>query len=226
MPLPTTFNGNSKSRSRARGGRLSASSPLSAARSLDVLSAPIAFGRNEGIFCEGQPAECIYKMETGCARTYKTLDSGQRQLIAFHLPGDCFALEGREHHAVSAEATTDSQIRVIKRKALLARNGDAAMVRYLLDLTAEELRRTQRHNQLLLRGAHERVVGFLLEMLERGRSESEIALHMTRRDIADYLGLTVETVSRTLSRLEADSTISLPTPWRVVLKDLAALSVQ
>jgi len=198
---------------------------MSAARSLDVLSAPTAFSRNEEIFTEGAPAECIYKIESGCVRTYKTLDSGARQLVAFHLPGDCFALEGREHHIVSAEATTDSMVRVIKRKSLMTHNGDAAMVRYLLDLTAEELRRSQRHNMLLLRGAQERVVGFLLEIQERGHSESEIPLHMTRRDIADYLGLTVETVSRTLSRLEAESAISLPTPWRVVVHDPSALSL-
>ena len=98
------------------------------------------------------------------------------------------------------------------------------MVRYLLDLTSEELRRAQRHNLLLLRGAQERVVGFLQEISERGHGEGEIALHMTRRDIADYLGLTVETVSRTLSRLESEAAISLPTPWRVVLNDPTMLN--
>jgi CRP/FNR family nitrogen fixation transcriptional regulator len=147
-------------------------------------------------------------------------------LVAFYLPGDCFGLEGREQHVVSAEATTDSKIRVIKRKALMTRNADAAMVRYLLALTAEELCRSQRHNLLLLRGAQDRVVGFLREIQERGHSQNEFALHMTRRDIADYLGLTIETVSRTLSRLEAESAISLPTPWRVVLRDTADLSLE
>ncbi len=226
MPLPTTFNGTSKSRVRSRGRRLSSGSPQPPARSIDALGTSTTFARNAQIFAEGQPAECIYKIESGCVRTYKTLDSGERQLVAFHLPGDCFALEGRERYAVSAEATTNSTIRVIKRKTLMARNGDAAMMRHLLELTADELRRTQRHNMLLLKGAQERVVGFLLEMQERGHSESEIPLHMTRRDIADYLGLTIETVSRTLSRLEAESAISLPTPWRVVLNDQSALSLQ
>lgn len=197
---------------------------MSAARSIDLMSAPTSYARNEEIFCEGELAECIYKIESGCVRTYKILDNGMRQLVAFYLAGDLFGLEGHEHHTVSAEATTPSVIRAVKRKALTARGTDRAMIKHLLDLTAQELRRTQRHNLLLLKGAQERVVGFLLEMAERGHGQSEIRLHMTRRDIADYLGLTIETVSRTLSRLESEAAISLPTPWRVVLNDPAVLN--
>ena len=225
MPLRPAFESNGKSRVRARSTRIASASPLSPAKTVEAMGTPSSYGRNDAIFCEGEPAESIYKVEAGCVRTYKTLDSGLRQMVAFHLPGDCFGLEGREKHTVSAEATTASQIRIIKRKALMARNGDGSMVRHLLDLTAEELRRAQRHNLLLIKGAQERVVGFLLEMAERGHAEGEIALHMTRRDIADYLGLTIETVSRTLSRLENESAIALPTPWRVVLKDPTAIAV-
>ena len=108
----------------------------------------------------------------------------------------------------------------------MARGGDLAMTRYLLELTAAELRRSQSHNLLLLKGAQERVVGFLRELAQRGQHQGEFDLAMTRRDIADYLGLTIETVSRTLSRLEAESAISLPTPWRIVLHDAAALNLQ
>jgi len=195
-------------------------------RTLDLLGALTTFARNGVIFSEGQPAECVYKIESGCVRTYAMPQTGERQLVAFHVPGDCFALEGGDVHMMSAEATTDSTIRVIKRKALMARKNDAGMMRHLLDLTGAELRRTQRHNMLLLKGAQERVIGFILEIKERGHSDGEIALDMTRRDIADYLGLTIETVSRTLSRLEAESAISLPTPWRIVLHDPAALNLQ
>ena len=85
------------------------------------------------------------------------------------------------------------------------------MTRYLLELTAAELRRSQsRNNLLLLKGAQERVVGFLREMAQRGQHQGEFDLAMTRRDIADYLGLTIETVSRTLTRLETEAAISLP----------------
>lgn len=212
-----------KSRARLRVRKAPAVAPT---RTFDLLGSVSAFARNEEVFSEGQPADYLYKIVSGCVRSYATRENGERQLIAFHMPGDCFGLEGRDLHTMSAEATTDSTILIIKRKALLARKDDASMVRYLLELTADELRRTQRHNLLLLKGAQERVIGFIIEMKERGHSESEIALHMTRRDIADYLGLTIETVSRTLSRLEAESAISLPTPWRIVLHDPAALSLQ
>ena len=106
----------------------------------------------------------------------------------------------------------------------MARGDDLAMTRHQLDLTAAELRRAQSHNLLLLKGAQDRVVGFLREMAQRGQHQGEFDLPMTRRDIADYLGLTVETVSRTLSRLESDAAISLPNPWRVVLHNPSALN--
>ena len=188
------------------------------------MSAPTSYGRNEPIFFEGDPADSIYKVESGCVRTYNTLDSGPRQLVSLYLAGDFFGLEGGDHHVVSAETTTASKIHVIKRRALMARKDNAAMIRNLLDLTAKDLRRAQRHNLLLLKGAQERVIGFLLDMQEREHGQNEIALHMTRRDIADYLGLTIETVSRTLSRLESESAISLPSPWRVVLNDPGMLN--
>ena len=226
MGLSASIARPSKRRPRARRRPQPAVAPTAPNRTLELASTPLNFMRNETIFSEGEPAECIYKIESGCVRTYAMLKNGERQLLAFHVPGDCFGLEDRDLRTMSAEATTDSAILVVKRKTLMARNPDVAMVRYLLDLTAGELRRTRRHNMLLLKGAQERVIGFLLEMKERGHSDREIALHMTRRDIADYLGLTIETVSRTLSRLEAESTISLPTPWRIVLHDTAALNLQ
>jgi len=227
MGLSASIARPSKRRPRARRRPQPAVAPTAPNRTLELASTPLNFMRNETIFSEGEPAECIYKIESGCVRTYAMLKNGERQLLAFHVPGDCFGLEDRDLRTMSAEATTDSAILVVKRKALMTRNGDAAsMMRYLLDLTAEELRRTQRHNKLLLKGAQERVIGFLLEMKERRGVETEIALHMTRRDIADYLGLTIETVSRTLSRLESEAAISLPTPWRIVLRVPAALNLQ
>lgn len=223
MPLRTVSEGNSKSRARARTRRPepSLSSPANA---IDLMCAPTSFARNEEIFGEGEPADYLYKIESGCVRAYHTLDNGRRQLVAFYLPGDLFGLDARDLHTISTEATTPSKVRVIKRKALMARGGEMATIKHLLDLTAAELRRTQNHNLLLLKGAQERVIGFLSEMAQRRQSGSEFELPMTRRDIADYLGLTVETVSRTFTRLETKAAISLPTPWRVVLHDPTALN--
>ena len=217
------FDDSPKTRTRARTRR-PAPALLSPASAIDQMGAPTSYARNEGIFCQGEPADYLYKIISGCVRAFHAFDNGRRQLVAFYLPGDVFGLDARNQHAISTEATAPSQICVVKRKALMARGGDMATIKHLLDLTAAELRRTQNHNLLLRKDAQERVVGFLREIVQRGRNESEIDLPMSRRDIADYLGLTVETVSRTFTRLETEAVISLPSPWHVVLRDPAALN--
>jgi CRP-like cAMP-binding protein len=90
-------------------------------------------------------------------------------------------------------------------------------------LTGRELARVQDHVLLLIKTARERVAGFLLEMADRGPNDEAVELPMSRQDIADYLGLTIETVSRTLTGLESAATIALPSSRRVVLRNRAAL---
>jgi CRP/FNR family nitrogen fixation transcriptional regulator len=136
------------------------------------------------------------------------------------LPGDVFGLEARDVHSVSADAITRSRVCTVKRTELADRAaGNAAMIGRLLDLTAAELQRTQRHILLLAESAEGRVIGFLLDLAQRQHNPVEIELPMTRQDIADYLGLTVETVSRTLTRLERATAIALPSSRRVILHD-------
>ena len=158
-------------------------------------------------------------------RTSKILADGRRQIGSFYLPGDIFGLEVDEEHTFSAEAITDSKVLVVKRSALDAlaeRDNDVA--RQLWTLTTRELRRVQDHILLLIKTAQERVAGFLLEMAERRASGNAVELPMSRQDIADYLGLTIETVSRTLTNLENSAAIALPSSRRVVLRNRAALS--
>ena len=141
------------------------------------------------------------------------------------LPGDVFGFELESEHTLSAEAIVDSRVVLIRRSAiaaLAARDGDVA--RQLWTLTARELRRVQNHMMLLVKTARERVVSFLLEMAERGPTGEPLTLPMSRQDIADYLGLTIETVSRTLTSLESVAAIALPNSRRIVLRDRAALS--
>jgi CRP/FNR family nitrogen fixation transcriptional regulator len=97
------------------------------------------------------------------------------------------------------------------------------MATQLLTLTVAELQRTQSRVLLLIKSAQERVAGFLLEMASRVTGASEIDLPMCRQDIADYLGLTIETVSRTLTQLESAAAIALPTSRRIVLRNRPAL---
>ena len=193
--------------------------------SIDLMGAPMPFGRNAEIYGENEPAEYVYKVLTGHVRTYKVLNDGRRQIGAFYLPGDVFGLEIGEEHTFSAEAITDCKILVIKRSALVglaSRDNDVA--RQLWAMTAAELQRAQDHIMLLIKTAQERVAGFLLEMAKRSAVAAEVELPMSRQDIADYLGLTIETVSRTLTQLEKGAAIAVPTSRRIVLRNRAALT--
>jgi len=192
---------------------------------IDLMGAPISFRRNEEIYGENEPAEYLYKVISGTVRTYKVLEDGRRQIGAFYLPGDFFGLEVGDEHSFSAEAITQSKVLVIKRSAvvaLAARDNDVA--RQLWTLTGRELRRVQDHILVLIKTAQERVASFLLEMADRIASGNALELPMSRQDIADYLGLTIETVSRTLTQLETVAAIQLPTSRRIVLCNRARLS--
>jgi len=181
------------------------------------------FSRDEEIFGEGEPVENIYRVMSGCVRTFNTLSDGRRQVGSFYFSGEYFGLEGENKHSLSAETVERSKVNVIKRSALMSRAAASnKTTRQILALTALELRRTQRHVSLLLKTARERVGQFLLELAERQNSLREVEMPMTRGDIADYLGLTVETVSRMLWGLEDISVISVQRR-RVILRDALAL---
>jgi len=193
--------------------------------SIELMGAPMPFGRNAEIYGENEPAEYLYKVVSGSVRTYKVLNDGRRQIGAFYLPGDVFGLEVGDVHTFSAEAIVNSKVLVIKRSALVnlaARDNEIA--RKLWTMTASELQRVQAHILLLIKTAQERVAGFLLEMASRVPVGNEIDLPMSRQDIADYLGLTIETVSRTLTQLENTAAIAVPSSRRIVLRNRAALN--
>jgi len=191
----------------------------------DLMGASMSFPRNAEIYGENEPAEYLYKIISGTVRTYKVLADGRRQIGSFYLPGDLFGLESGDEHSFSAEAIAACKVLVIKRSALLAlaaRDNDVAQ--QLWTSTGRELRRVQDHILLLIKTAQERVVGFLLEMADRVQMGNSVELPMSRQDIADYLGLTIETVSRTLTNLEKSAAIELPTSRRIVLRNRLALN--
>ena len=204
--------------------------PTAAARQgfdspLDMMGTQMRFGRNAEIYGEDEPAEYLYKVVSGAVRTYKVLTDGRRQIGAFYLPGDIFGLEAGEDHAFSAEAVSDSQVLVIKRNAVMdlaAR--DANVAQQLWTVTGRELQRAQEHVLLLIKSAQERVAGFLVEMARRVPGASTIQLAMSRQDIADYLGLTIETISRTLTQFEKSAAIALPTARQIEIRNRAALT--
>jgi CRP/FNR family transcriptional regulator, nitrogen fixation regulation protein len=202
-----------------------ASVPHRLSDSIDVPGALMPFGRDAEVYGENEPAEYLYKVISGAVRSYKILADGRRQIQAFHLPGDVFGFELEDEHTHSAETIIESRVLIVRRsavQALAARDHDAA--RELWTLTARELQRVQRHVTLLIKTAQERVVSFLLEMADRAPIGNAVQLPMSRQDIADYLGVTIETVSRTLSSLETAATIELPNSRRIVLRNHDALS--
>ena len=120
-----------------------------------------------------------------------------------HVVGDIFGLVNEESHRFTAEAIVETTVRLVKRQSLdTAANSDANITRNLLVMTANNLQHAENHMLLLGRkNSHERVAAFLIEMDGRLAATGVMTLPMTRRDIADYLGLTLETVSRALSRM-------------------------
>jgi len=192
---------------------------------VDMMGVVMTFKRNAEIYGENEAADYLYKVISGAVRTYKVLADGRRQIGSFYLPGDVFGLEVGSEHAFSAEAVTDTRVLVTKRSVLVSRaERDASAARQLWEVAARELRRAQEHALALIKTAEERVAGFLMDMAKRSSQPDRIDLPMSRQDIADYLGLTIETVSRTFTHLEAIAAIDLPSSRRVVLRNRAALS--
>lgn len=183
------------------------------------------YERNEEIFGQDEPAEYVYRVVSGAVRTMRFTCEGRRQILGFHLPGDVFGLELGEAYTLSAEAVGASEVVMVRRSALeKAANDDARAARSLLKLTSEQLANAREHACMLGRkGAGERVAAFLLQLADRFVAKREMDLPMSRADIADYLGLTIETVSRAFSEFERSAAIALPSSRHVVMRNPTAL---
>ncbi|MGD0564924.1 MAG: helix-turn-helix domain-containing protein [Roseiarcus sp.] len=191
-----------------------------------LVATEFSYGRNESIYGEGEPAEYVYQVIRGAVRSYKLLNDGRRQIGAFHLPGDLFGLESGSTHRLTAEAIVDTSLRMVKRRALeAAANSDVRIACTLWTMTAGELRHAEDHMLLLGRKtAAQRVATFLLEMDRRISTAGMFALPMGRGDIADYLGLTLETVSRTLSQLHGEGVLGFSGARQITLRNRPRLA--
>jgi CRP/FNR family transcriptional regulator, nitrogen fixation regulation protein len=151
------------------------------------------------------------------------LCDGRRQIGGFYLLGDIFGLEIDKEHQFSAEGIKDVTVLVVRRSAIVSlAERDCDVARELWSFTGRELNRVQEHLLLLVKSAQQRVAFFLLEMSARLAATDAIELPMSRQDIADYLGLTIETVSRTMTQLASERAIG-PSARRVVLRNSGAL---
>jgi CRP/FNR family nitrogen fixation transcriptional regulator len=191
------------------------------------LGTQMTLRKGRELFAQGDEAEYFYKVVSGAIRSYKLLSDGRRQIDAFHLPGDIFGLETGSEHRFSAEAVGIATVIAYRRSrlpALIAE--DAAFREQVMSAMLRSLERAQDHMLLLGRKtAQEKVATFLLDMAERISDDDEhFDLPMLRNDIADHLGLTIETVSRTLNQFDREGLIRLPAASRsVMLRDRAAL---
>lgn len=179
-----------------------------AAETQETVGVRMQFATGEEIYAQAEQAEFVYRLVSGAVRTTRLLVDGRRQIGDFYYPGDIFGLETAEAHRFSAEGLGDCQVQVLKRLAP-SRSGEdrARFDRMIWAATSRELDRAQEHILLLARmTACEKVASFLLSIADRFKAELTI-LPMSRQDMADYLGLTIETISRMLGRLQADGVV-------------------
>lgn len=185
-----------------------------------------SFSKDEELFAEGDEAELFYEVRSGTVRTYKLLSDGRRLIDAFHFAGDIFGIEVGAEHRFSAEAVDDVSVVAYRRSRLaMASDMDPQFGDRVMAATLRSLERAQSHMLLLGRKtAEEKMATFLLDMADRLSDDEHFDLPMQRADIADHLGLTIETVSRTLTRFARKGLIDLPASSRsVTLCSKAAL---
>lgn len=187
------------------------------------------FEPGQEIYAEGEAAGTLYTVVRGVVRTCRYLGDGRRLINAFYTAGEVFGLESGELHHLTAEAVNDCAVTADRN--FLQPDYALSDQRRAATFVAHVLRRAGRAEQhaLLLgrRGATDKLATFLLEQEEGGDEPGVIELVMSRQDIADYLGLTIETVSRTMTQLERDGLITLASPRRILvtsMKELRALA--
>ena len=172
------------------------------------------------------PAAELSRSGRGRLSHRRSHNDGRRQISAFLLPGDVFGLDAAEEHCFTAEAVSEASLVFVKRSALIALAiRDSEVANDMWNMAATELQRAHEHIMLLGRkSARERIAAFLLEMADCSEQSDTVDLQMSRQDIVDYLGLTIETVSRTITLLENAATIKLPSARRIQLCNRGALS--
>jgi CRP/FNR family nitrogen fixation transcriptional regulator len=207
-------------RGRPGSGATQGSSDLN---ELNLVGLPVGYGRDREIFGEGEGADKVYKVISGAVRVFRILADGRRQILQFCLPGDVFGIEVGAEHGATAESIGESLILVARRSHVLG--DDASLSPRLWRLAMSDLHRS--YDQILnlgRRSASERMASFLAEMADRLGDEGTVELPMSRQDIADYLGLTIETVSRTLTQFRSLGLITIRESRTIVIDRRSALS--
>lgn len=180
---------------------------------------PLSFyEQGEEIYAQGEPSGVLFKIEYGAVRLYRLLTDGRRQVVAFHIEGDVFGLEAWECRSFYAEAIAPSWVVKIER------NDEGLAREVIASLALHGMIRAQEHLLVVGRqSAAEKIAVFLLDLHTRQGGSGIIDLPMSRTDIGDYLGLTVETVSRNISKLRDSGVIRLKNARCVIIEKMGLL---
>jgi len=193
-------------------------------RALSALpQVPMRFYRDNVIACEGDDAENVFFVVSGVVRSCKIFKHGVRNIVAFYLPGDLFGWTDLKH-SLSIEGATDTEVLFLKRSALLSiASRESRVASFLLAATTNELGRAQDHILLMSKSAKCRLATFLTDLWMRLGNAEYLDVPMSYQDIADHVGLTIETVSRTLSVMERSGMVTRVSTRRLLLRKRIAL---
>ncbi len=220
-PAPSSFASPARGRAAAPWSTVTATDAAAADRA-DVFAEITPFGnstryrKGQTIVCEGETAERLFRVLRGVVRAYKMLPDGRRQIVGFIFPGEVFGFSPDDAYGYSVDAVTDATLHAYG-SAMLERfaHERPALAHCLREVAYRELRAAQSHIVLLGRKtAFERVVSFLLSLSHRaagtGQDGCVLWVPMSQADIADYLGLTTETVNRIVSQLREAGLVTVP----------------
>lgn len=179
----------------------------------------VSYAPGQEVVGEGDPTENYFLVLRGVFRAVKVTRDGRRQIFAFYMPGDLCGLEPDDAHGLTIEAVNAGTIAGVSRQTCRARiNRDPQFNNSVFDNVTRALAHAVDHMTMVGRSSAEERLAWFLWMLSsrgQGRHAASVELAMQRQDIADYLGLTIETVSRTFTHLKAQGLIALPTTRRV-----------
>lgn len=198
----------------------------SLARSIFALRrGPVRYSRDQTIVIEGETSEYIFLVISGAVRSFRSFQSGSRSIVTFYFPTEFFGLADHRTHLLTMEASADANILFFKRSALFSMaKRESQIADFLLTTTLTELRRTQKYSLQISRSAKGRVASFLVDLSKRMRTQTCLDLLMSHKDIADHLGMTIETLSRIITQMENSGVIARGRSHDLILNNLQALA--
>lgn len=174
---------------------------------------------------EGETSEYIFLVISGAVRSFRSFQSGSRSIVTFYFPTEFFGLADHRTHLLTMEASADANILFFKRSALFSMaKRESQIADFLLTTTLTELRRTQKYSLQISRSAKGRVASFLVDLSKRMRTQTCLDLPMSHKDIADHLGMTIETLSRIITQMENSGVIARGRSHDLILNNLQALA--